>query len=119
MAPSASASASTAARRRSRSTRPIDISRVGAVEEAHEPLGHLLRREFSRMDEGEAFAERSFEGVISDRRTTIDAGAGDVALDRRKFERQRLNRGGEAGEHLGLIALDVDLDEARGTVPRD
>src|SRR5580704_17138080 len=120
MAQSASASAcAAAARRRSRSTRRIDISRVGAVREAQEPLDHLLGREFTRMDVGEAFAKKKFERLISDRRAAIDAGAGDVALDRRKFERQRLDRGGEAGERLGLVALDIDLDETRDAVARD
>src|SRR4051812_5088192 len=64
-------------------------------------------------------AERLIVAEVPQRLTARHAVAGDVTLDRGKFERERRNRPRQAGERLGLKALHVDLDEGREPVKRD
>src|SRR5215471_18090825 len=70
----------------------IDISRIGAIRQAHQPIGNFSGGNPAPMYESEAFAKRGFECPIADCGTTRHTGAGDVTLDGGEFERQRRHR---------------------------
>src|SRR5262249_21825420 len=97
----------------------IDIARIGLGWQLRKPARHLLGGLPSFAGEGQALAQYCPVAAIAERGATLDAGARQVQLDRRELERKGAGRPRQSGQHLGLEALDVDLDEGWHPVSRD
>src|SRR3954470_9295338 len=90
----------------------IDVSQVGFQRQCREPAGDSFRFDPFRMHQGLAFAERGVEPAIAERSASLDAGEGDITLERRERKRQRWGRVRKPRRGLGLETFDVDLDES-------
>ncbi len=92
--------------------RAVDVARAAVA-------GSLLREtraeRFRRHPCGQAetrfLADHEIELVAAERGQPVDAVGGKVQRRGRVFEGDASQRSRQAGEHLGLVALDVDLAE--------
>jgi hypothetical protein len=78
---------------------------------ARQPGRHRISTDPLPMGQRLAFAKRTVETRIAERTTALDAGAGDLALDRREFKRKRPHLLRKTCQRFGLETLDVDFDE--------
>ena len=109
-----------AVRHRRRPDGGIDVARTAVARRAARAPRRSRRRRASRSSAKAAASPATrLKRVAAERRQPGEAGVGDVERRRQVFEGDPGDRLAKPGEHLGLVALDVDLDEARQAVRGD
>src|SRR5689334_7045021 len=86
--------------------RCIDVPGIGRMRQGRQPGRHRIATDPLLMGQRLVFPKRTVETREAERTATLDAGASDLALDRREFERKRPHLLRKPCQHFGLESLD-------------